>query len=55
MKILVTRSAGDLGEALMCRLPQATDQPIGLDIKASAFTHEIGSITDRRLVKRFML
>jgi nucleoside-diphosphate-sugar epimerase len=32
--ILVTGSAGHLGEALMCRLSQAGHQPIGLDIKA---------------------
>jgi UDP-glucose 4-epimerase len=54
MKILVTGSAGHLGEALMRRLPQTGHQPIGFDLKASGFTHEIGSITDRRFVNRFI-
>jgi UDP-glucose 4-epimerase len=54
MKILVTGSAGHLGEALMYRLSEVGHQPIGLDIKASGFIHEIGSITDRHFVNRFM-
>jgi UDP-glucose 4-epimerase len=52
--ILVTGSAGHLGEALVRTLPQAGHQPIGLDITNSAFTHEVGSITDRRFVRRCM-
>jgi UDP-glucose 4-epimerase len=54
MTILVTGSSGHLGEALMRRLLQAGHQPIGVDIKKSAFTHEAGSITDRSFVKRCM-
>jgi UDP-glucose 4-epimerase len=52
MTILVTGSAGHLGEALMRTLIEAGRQPIGIDIKPSAFTHEVGSITDRTFVKR---
>jgi UDP-glucose 4-epimerase len=67
MTILVTGSAGHLGEALMRTLshvshvsrvshvphvPQAGRQAIGLDVKPSAFTHEVGSITDRGFVSR---
>src|SRR5881296_920671 len=54
MTILVTGSAGHLGEALMRTLLEAGYQSIGVDIKRSAFTHEVGSITDRNFVKRCM-
>jgi UDP-glucose 4-epimerase len=54
MAILVTGSAGHLGEALMRTLLDAGHEPIGLDIKKSAFTHEVGSITDRNFVKKCM-
>jgi UDP-glucose 4-epimerase len=54
MTILVTGSAGHLGEALMRTLLQAGHQAIGVDIKKSAFTHEVGSITDRSFAKRCM-
>jgi UDP-glucose 4-epimerase len=54
MAILVTGSAGHLGEALMRTLLEAGHQPIGVDIKKSAFTHEVGSIADRDFVKRCM-
>jgi NAD(P)-dependent dehydrogenase (short-subunit alcohol dehydrogenase family) len=37
MKILVTGSAGHLGEALMRTLKQAGHDPIGLDILASPY------------------
>src|SRR3989442_15978105 len=47
MTILVTGSAGHLGEALMRTLLEAGQQSIGVDIKKSAFTHEVGSIRDR--------
>ena len=52
--ILVTGSAGHLGEALMRTLPGAGHQAVGLDSKPSAFTHEVGSITDRAFVRRCM-
>jgi UDP-glucose 4-epimerase len=54
MGILVTGSAGHLGEALMRTLLEAGQQAIGVDIKKSAFTQEVGSITDRNFVKRCM-
>src|SRR5688572_14788692 len=54
MTILVTGSAGHLGEALMRTLLEVGHQSIGVDIKKSAFTHEVGSITDRRFVNRCM-
>ena len=52
MKVLVTGSAGHLGEALMRTLPQLGHDPIGLDLKPSAFTHHVGSIADRGFVRR---
>jgi UDP-glucose 4-epimerase len=54
MRILVTGSAGHLGEALMRTLDGSGHEAIGLDIQASPFTDEIGSIADRALVKRCM-
>ena len=52
MAILVTGSAGHLGEALMRTLLEAGLPSIGVDIKKSAYTHEVGSITNRHFVKR---
>src|SRR5947209_5540759 len=54
MKILVTGSAGHLGEALMRSLEDTDHEAIGLDIKSSPFTHREGSITERRCVKQCM-
>lgn len=54
MKVLVTGSAGHLGEALMRRLADGDHQPIGLDIKASPFTTHVGSIVDRAFVRHSM-
>src|SRR5687767_15432858 len=54
MRLLVTGSAGHLGEALMRTLPDAGHQAIGLDIKPSPFTHHVGSIVDRAFVSRCM-
>src|SRR5262245_12608869 len=54
MNILVTGSAGHLGEALMRTLPFEGHHPVGLDIKASAFTHRVGSIANRSFVKACM-
>jgi UDP-glucose 4-epimerase len=49
--VLVTGSAGHLGEALMRTLPPAGHRAVGLDIKASPFTQRVGSIADRTFVK----
>jgi len=54
MKILVTGSAGHLGEALMRTLRDSNHEPIGLDVLDSPFTDIVGSITDRRVVRRSM-
>jgi len=54
MKILVTGSAGHLGEALVRTLQQRGDEVIGLDLVASRFTSHVGSITDRTVAKRCM-
>jgi UDP-glucose 4-epimerase len=54
MKILVTGSAGHLGEALVRTLRETSHDVVGLDIVASDFTSEVGSITDRSWVKRCM-
>jgi len=51
MKILVTGSAGHLGEALMRTLRHSSDHPVGIDIKPSEFTDFVGSIADRNFVK----
>ena len=50
MKILVTGSAGHLGEALIRSLRASGDQPIGVDIKKSDFTDCVGNIADRSIV-----
>jgi len=51
MRILVTGSAGHLGEALMRTLRVSTDPPVGIDIKASPFTDHVGSVIDRAFVR----
>jgi UDP-glucose 4-epimerase len=51
MKILVTGSAGHLGEALMRTLALEGHEAAGLDRKESPFTQRVGSIADRDFVK----
>ena len=51
MKVLVTGSAGHLGEGLMRRLPHVGHEPLGLDVAAGPFTQRVGSIRDRAFVK----
>ena len=46
MTLLVTGSAGHLGEALMRQLRAAGRDAIGIDIKPSAFTDHVGTIVD---------
>jgi len=50
MKILVTGSAGHLGEALMRTLQSGGREAIGIDARPSPFTHAVGSIADRAFV-----
>jgi UDP-glucose 4-epimerase len=54
MRILVTGSAGHLGEALVRALRARGDEPIGVDIRASDFTTHVGSIADRTFVRSHM-
>src|SRR5262245_44742973 len=54
MTILVTGSAGHLGEALVRTLRDQQRDVVGLDILASPFTDRVGSIADRAFVKRHM-
>jgi UDP-glucose 4-epimerase len=53
-KILVTGSAGHLGEALMRTLRAAGQPAVGLDVLPSPFTDLQGSITDAATVARAM-
>ena len=54
MKVLVTGSAGHLGEALVRSLSGLGEEVIGLDILQSPFTACLGSIADRACVRRCM-
>lgn len=54
MKILVTGSAGHLGEALVRTIRDADNDVVGVDIKPSAFTDQVGSIIDRDFVAQCM-
>ncbi|MEZ4614767.1 MAG: NAD(P)-dependent oxidoreductase [Caldilineaceae bacterium] len=51
-KLLVTGSAGHLGEALMRTLRAAGQSVVGTDLRASPFTDLVGSIVDRDHVHR---
>jgi nucleoside-diphosphate-sugar epimerase len=50
-KILVTGSAGHLGEALVRVLTERGYEAVGLDVLGSPFTSVTGSVTDRALVR----
>ena len=54
MRVLVTGSAGHLGEALIRCLKKTNHEAVGLDILKSGFTSIVGSIVDRALVERSM-
>ena len=54
MKALVTGSSGHLGEALMRTLAARGDEAKGLDILASPFTTQVGSVVDRDAVRAAM-
>ncbi|RAJ99863.1 nucleoside-diphosphate-sugar epimerase [Larkinella arboricola] len=51
MKVLVTGSAGHLGEALARTLKGMDYEVVGLDKRASPFTTHVGSITDPTFVQ----
>lgn len=54
MKILVTGSAGHLGEALVRTLQTTNHEVVGVDLIPSDFTNKIGSIADCDLVRQCM-
>jgi UDP-glucose 4-epimerase len=54
MRILVTGSAGHLGEALMRTLGESEHDAIGVDVLASPYTDLQGSIVDRDFVRGAM-
>jgi UDP-glucose 4-epimerase len=54
MTVLVTGSAGHLGEALMRTLPAAGRTAVGVDLNPSPFTMAVGSIANRAFVRRSM-
>lgn len=54
MSVLVTGSAGHLGEALLRTLDAAGRPALGLDIKPGPYTDRVGSIDDRDFVRSCM-
>ena len=52
MRIVVSGSAGHLGEALVRTLPDDGHEVIGLDVLQSPYTAVSGSVADRELVRR---
>jgi UDP-glucose 4-epimerase len=54
MRILVTGSAGHLGEGLMRTLIKQGADVCGLDLKPSPYTHFVGSISDAEFVSGCM-
>jgi nucleoside-diphosphate-sugar epimerase len=51
MKVLVTGSAGHLGEALVRTLRKAGHEVVSIDVTPSPFTSNVGSITDRSFIR----
>lgn len=54
LNILVTGSAGHLGEALMRTLRVSPHRAVGIDVLASPYTDAVGSIVDRAFVASAM-
>jgi UDP-glucose 4-epimerase len=52
--VLVTGSSGHLGEALVRTLQAQRREVRGIDIRGGAFTHRVGTITERDFVRRCM-
>lgn len=53
-KVLITGSAGHLGEALAWTLSNRGDDCVGIDVKSSQFTGSVSSITDKDEVMKLM-
>jgi UDP-glucose 4-epimerase len=51
MRILVTGSAGHLGEALMRTLRGSEHEALGIDIVPSPFTQVVGSIAEHAVLR----
>ena len=51
MSVLVTGSAGHLGEGLMRTLRRQGAHAVGVDVKASAFTDRVASVGDREAMR----
>jgi UDP-glucose 4-epimerase len=54
MKILVTGSAGHLGEALMRAFRAAGREAVGLDVLASPYTDVVATVVDQEAMRRAM-
>ena len=54
MRILVTGSAGHLGEAILRTLRRRGSSARGIDLKASLFTDAVGSIVDPGFLREQM-
>src|SRR5215469_9420375 len=54
MKILITGSAGHLGEALVRTLQNTSHEVVSLDVTPSPFTSHVGSLADRHCVRESM-
>ena len=52
MRVLVTGSAGHLGEGLVQTLRQRGHEATGLDLLQSPWTSHVGSVTDRDFVRK---
>jgi len=52
--VLVTGSSGHLGEALVHTLQAQQRKVVGVDVRPGAFTHRVGSITDRVFISGCM-
>ena len=55
MRVLVTGSAGHLGEGLVRTLRERQHEVVGLDVLESASTTHVGSISDRDFVRSCLL
>ena len=54
MRVLVTGSAGHLGEALVRTLGRGPHDVVGLDLLDSPFTQHVGSVSDPDFVRSCM-